>query len=502
MTFKPSPALFNQLLKDEFPFFLRKAVASLLPQGVTLSDNWHIDAVAFVLANIITGVSQRLIINLPPQFLKSMICSVALPAFLLGRNPGTRIMCVSYNADLANSLHGFFLRLVQSSWYRQAFDPRPIREVADWYETEQGGRRYAMSVDGKLTGFPADLIIIDDPLNANDAFSEQKREAVNAVITGAVFSRLSNKSTGRILFVMQRLHAEDPSGHFLARGGWEHLCLPAIAPVDRVVQLPYGKTYAWKQGEPLHANFCGLDTLDQIKREVGTPLFNAQYLQEPMLAGEALLKLQYLRTYPAARFKGPNDIIVQSWDTAVKDTPTSDYSVGLTFLARGKQIFLLDVYRGRVEFPDLRREALCLAAKYKPDFILIEEAANGAPLLQSLRDQPWQIIGVRPDIAKEARVARHTYTLEADPLYLPQYAAWVDDFRAEFISFPHARHDDQVDALAQFYLWYDGHQRKVPFSFDMGFAGHNGSACVGRLTAPSPNEIWDLLGGSGLGRAL
>ena len=496
MSGKPSPALFNQLLLNELSLFVRKAVHELLPAGQTLKENWHIDAIIFALLNVVTGASKRLIINLPPQFLKSMICSVALPAFLLGRNPGMRIMCVSYNAELANNLHDYFLRLVQSPWYQNAFHPRIARAVMDSYETEDGGRRYAMSVDGKITGYSADLIIIDDPLNANDAFSKPERDRVNNFATGALFSRLSNKMEGRIILVMQRLHAEDLSGYLLARAEWEHLCLPGIAPCDRLIQLPYGKTYAWKEGEALHSEFCDLKTLDRIKREMGTMAFNAQYLQEPMPAGESLLKPQYLRTYEAAPFKGPDYIIVQSWDTAVKDTPTSDYSVGLTLLARRRQVFLLDVYRQRVEFPDLRRDAISLASKHRPDLILVEESANGSALLQLLKKQErWpSVIGVRPDTAKEARVARHTATLEADPLYLPQRAAWLDDFKAEFLAFPQARYDDQVDALAQFYNWYEGYQSRVQFSYDMGFAGHSGSAHTARLAAPSPSEVLGLLG--------
>jgi predicted phage terminase large subunit-like protein len=405
-------------------------------------------------------------------------------------------MCVSYNAELANNLHGYFLRLVQSPWYQNAFQPRIARAVMDSYETEDGGRRYAMSVDGKITGYSADLIIIDDPLNANDAFSKPERDRVNNFATGALFSRLSNKMEGQIILVMQRLHAEDLSGYLLARGDgdWEHLCLPGIAPGDRLIQLPYSKTYSWKEGEALHPEFCDLKILDRIKRQMGTMPFNAQYLQEPMPAGESLLKPQYLRTYEAAPLRGPSDIIVQSWDTAVKDTPTSDYSVGLTLLARGKQVFLLDVYRRRVEFPDLRRDTISLASKYQPDFILVEESANGSPLLQELRKQSWRMIGVTPDTAKEARVARHTATLEADPLYLPQYAAWLDDFRSEFLAFPQTRHDDQVDALAQFCWWYEGYQSRTQFSCDMGFAGPSGSAHTARLAAPSPSEVLGLLG--------
>jgi predicted phage terminase large subunit-like protein len=495
MTNKPSPALFNQLLSNEFPLFLRKTVSEILPSGTTFKDNWHIDAIIFALLNVFAGPSKRLIINLPPQFLKSVICSVALPAFLLGKHPGMHIMCVSYNSDLANSLHSQFLKVVQSPWYRSVFHPNIKRAVVDDYQTDEGGRRIATSVGGTVTGLPANFIIVDDPLNADDAFSESIRNATNAFCTRSLMPRLSDKKDGRMIVVMQRLHADDLTGHLLAsEGNWDHLCLPALAPADRVIELPYGNKYYWKAGEALHPGFFDLDTLETFKRAIGSVSFNAQFMQEPLSADGALLKSKWLRSIADMPTKGPGDLIVQSWDTAIKDTPTSDYSVCLTFLVRGKQVFLREVFRGRVKFIELVSNALLLADKHRPDFILVEDTANGSALLQVLKIQPCPVIGVRPDKAKEARVARHTYALEADPLYVPQYAAWLDDFRTEFLAFPQGRHDDQVDALAQFYNWYEAHQRRVSFSYDFGSACQNVSAHNALLTAPSPGEILGLLG--------
>jgi len=361
------------------------------------------------------------------------------------------------------------------------------------YETNEGGRRVATSIGGTVTGLSADLIIIDDPLNADDAFSDSIRNATNVFCTRSLMPRLSDKKEGRIIVVMQRLHPDDLTGHLLAQGTWNHLCLPAVAPADRVIELPYGKRYSWKAGEALHPDFFDLDTLEKFKQEIGSLFFTAQFMQEPLPADGGLLRSRYLRSCDEMPTRKPNDLIVQSWDTAVKDTPTSDYSVGLTFLARGKQVFLFDVYRGRIEFPGLRSKAVELATEHQPDFILVEDTASGSPLLQELKNQPWRVIPVRPDRAKEARVARHTATLEADPLYLPQYADWLDEFRSEFLAFPQGRYDDQVDALAQFYNWYEGHRRGVQFSFDMGFAGHSGSAHIARLAAPSPSEVLGLL---------
>ena len=180
---------------------------------------------------------------------------------------------------------------------------------------------------------------------------------------------------------------------------------------------------------------------------------------------------------------------MQSWDTAIKATPTSDYSVGETFLARNNEIYLLDVFRARVEYPDLVRQVVNEATKHRADVILIEDINSGAFLVQTLKDRGLSgVIPRKPDKDKEARTIRHTHKLEADPLFVPKYAAGRDHFRAEFLAFPHARHDDQIDALSQFYGWYDEHGRRTLFLADFG-RGIAASASGERLGAPSAAEI-------------
>jgi hypothetical protein len=172
---KPSPALFRRLLTMDFSLFLIKALTELL-NGRPLLENWHIYALARALEDVIAGRTLRLIINLPPQFLKSMICSVVLPAFLLGIDPTRKILCISYAQPLAENFHSAFRRIIEALWYQKTFHPEIVRFTLSDLETRQGGRRFATSVGGALTGFSADLIIIDDPLNAGDAHLKSARD--------------------------------------------------------------------------------------------------------------------------------------------------------------------------------------------------------------------------------------------------------------------------------------------------------------------------------------
>jgi predicted phage terminase large subunit-like protein len=145
-------------------------------------------------------------------------------------------------------------------------------------------------------------------------------------------------------------------------------------------------------------------------------------------------------------------------------------------------------------FPDLVRQADNQANKHQPDVVLIENLVSGSSLIQTLNDRGWSgVIGRKPDGDKATRIIRHTHKLEADPLFVPKFASYLDDFKAEFLGFPYGRHDDQIDALSQFYAWYDERCRRTPFSADFG-GGEAASVWGERLGAPSATEILGFRG--------
>src|SRR5580700_9482607 len=220
------------LLRTELRFFIRKVFTTVSP-GETYLHNWHVDAIAHQLMRVRSGESRRLLINQPPRSLKSICVSVAYVAWLLGHDPTRHVIVASYSGDFAAELHRQFRMVIASEWCAAVFPNLHLaKETGLEVVTSQGGSRYATSVGGTLTGRGADLIIVDDPLNANEVHSETARKRVIDWYGGALVSRLNDKQTGSIIAVMQRLHEDDLAGHLLRQGGWNHLnMLQAYKPL-------------------------------------------------------------------------------------------------------------------------------------------------------------------------------------------------------------------------------------------------------------------------------
>lgn len=462
---------FDAVLRQDFQSFAQKSFVELNP-GASWEHNWHIDAICHHLEQIRTGKITRLIINMPPRSLKSHIGSVAFPAYCLGRNPTLKFICASYSQELATKHASDFRRLLDSDWYQRVFGRSGLfKNTENEVQTPEGGFRFATSVGGTLTGRGGDLIIIDDPLNAAEAYSKASRERVNAWFSTTLLSRLDNKKTGAIIVIMQRLHPEDLTGHLLEEEGWHLVCLPAMAPDDRQIAIAPGRAYLWRKGEVLHEAREPLTVLEQIKRQLGADTFNAQYLQAPLPETGNLLKHSWLQTYEMAPVRQPGDQVVQSWDTAMKATDTSDYSACLTFLVKDKnQYYLTDLYRDRPEFPELTKLVMSQAQKAKADAILIEDSASGTSLIQTVRRAGLQgVIAMKPTADKATRMYGQTPKLEAGSLFIPKSAPWLAEFMAEYLAFPKGRHDDQMDSLSQFLTWRTNQEDNY-FSFDFGVA--------------------------------
>ena len=274
--------------------------------GTPYLPNWHIDAIVHQLMRVHGGEISRLLINQPPRSLKSICVSVAYVAWLLGHDPARRVIVVSYSNEFAAELHRQFRMVIDAPWYRALFPGmRPARDTGTELVTTAGGSRYATSVGGTLTGRGADLIIVDDPLKAEEAMSEAARKRVIDWYGGTLVSRLNDKETGPIVVVMQRLHENDLAGHLLDQGGWEHLDLPAIAVDDSVIPLGHGKLMTRRIGDILHPERESKDTLDRIKAEIGSLMFSAQYQQRPVPLEGNLIRRELVPVLrpPAPRFR-------------------------------------------------------------------------------------------------------------------------------------------------------------------------------------------------------
>lgn len=445
------------LLRNDLHAFVHKVFLTVSP-GHAYLDNWHIEAIVFELLQTLSGNNKRLIINQPPRSLKSICTSIAFIAWALGHDPTLRFACISYSNELATLFSRHFRQVVTSPWYRSLF---PHIQLTKDTETEcvmvQGGGRVALSVGGTFTGRGADFIIIDDPLKADDALSEKARAGVNEWFSTTLLSRLNDKRTGIIILVMQRLHEEDLSGKLLAAGGWRHLDLPAIAIADQTITIGHNRTYHRREGDVLHPEREPRETLDAIKRELGTLTFSAQYQQRPIPLEGNLIRRSWFPRYEVIPAKAPGTQIVQSWDIATTTGLRNDYSVCTTWLFDRRRSYLLDVLRRRLEFPDVRRAVIASAEHYKASVILIEDAGLSRPLIQDLlSNRPFGIpqpIAIKPEKDKIVRLEGVSARIEAGEVLLPQDAPWLGDFLSEVLGFPNATHDDQVDSLSQYLTW-------------------------------------------------
>ena len=234
-------ALLDEHLRRNFMAFTREFFATVVP-GEELHLNWHLEAIAFKLDRVMQGEKSTAAITIPPRHLKSIMTTVALPAFVLGHDPTKKIVCVSYSHELATK-HAIDCRAVmQSDWYQRLFPMTRIGEKnteMDFRTTQRGGR-FATSVGGTLTGRGGDLFVIDDPQKPDEAMSEASRTRANAWFESTLMSRLNDKQKSAIVMVMQRLHVDDIAGLVLEKGGWSHLDIPAIADEEQTFRLYSG----------------------------------------------------------------------------------------------------------------------------------------------------------------------------------------------------------------------------------------------------------------------
>src|SRR3981189_2046377 len=451
--------LLRVYLRNDFCGFVQKVFETVNP-GVTFSRNWSTEAVSHALQKVASGATTRLIINIPPRNLKSICSSVALPAFLLGHNPTKKIICVSYSDDLAAKFSNDCRAVMRTEWYKQAFPRARIDKAKDTeseVRTTERGYRLATSVGGTLTGRGGDIIIIDDPIKPQDAQSKSVREKTVQWYENTLLSRLDDKVHGAIVVVMQRLHLDDLAGHLLEKGGFEHLCLPAIAEKREAISLGNGRTHVREIDDVLDPAREPLSALTKLRADM-TPLgFSAQYQQRPIPLEGNIIKRDWLRFFKGTLARQNGDYFVISWDTAMKSSELADYSVGTVWQVqeRGRKKNVVDLLRGRFEYPELVAAAVALWKKWRIEghssHLVIEDKGSGSSLIQSLRSERIYACPFKPKLEgdKVVRLTAQAAQFHAGSVHLREDAPWVGEFLTELLGFPGVRHDDQVDSVSQ-----------------------------------------------------
>lgn len=467
---------FYAFLKQDFVSFVEKVFLEVAPTDVKNGGylpNWHIE---YICGELTKKNLRRLIINIPPRHMKSIICSIAFPAWLLGHNPATTIITVSYAEDLSEKFSSDCRRVMESHWYKKIFPLtkiNPKRNRITEFETTHGGGRFATSVNGVLTGRGADYLIIDDPIKPQDANSETMREKVNEWFSSTLYSRLNDKDKGKIILIMQRLHENDLTGYLLNKDlGFNLVKLTSIAEEDETWRvwdalIQKDRKIIRKKGETLHPEREDLELLKKTRANLGEFTFAGQYQQSPIPREGGIIKKEWFNFYDKAQFEtalhnGDLEIkaVLQSWDTANKPGESNDYSCCATF-AKDKDdvIYLLNIERYKLDFPDLVKQVISSYHNLKEKFskyahsskLVVEDKASGTQLIQILkRERNISCEAIKPELDKQSRMLNVANMLETARCLLPAgNPHWWEEFQKELLIFPKGRHDDQCDAFSQ-----------------------------------------------------
>lgn len=415
---------------------------------------WHIDAICEHLQAVSAGEITRLLINVPPRTMKSVSVSVMWPCWEWTTRAATKWLYASYAQSLAFRDSRKRRRLLQSPWFQARWPIILDGEVSvQRIENNAGGYTIATSVGGTATGEGGDRIVIDDPLNADQASSDAERSTANEWFDQTMSTRLNDQKTGAKVIVMQRLHEDDLSGHVLAQGGWTHLCLPARYEPKHPFVWPDDPRI--ESGEPLWPEHIPSGVLDQLARELGTYAAAGQLQQLPAPLEGGIVKRAWWGRFDVDAFLAahphPDDGCL-SLDAAFKATSDTDFVVGQAWVRRGPNAYLVDQFRGRLSFTETVEAFKALVARWPwITARLVEEKANGAAVIDVLKAEIPGLIPVNPKESKEARVHAVSPLVEAGNVFVPKddSRAWAAHFVEEWAVFPNGPHDDVVDAGSQ-----------------------------------------------------
>lgn len=442
------------LAREDFATFVEVAFPALhTNEPLVWAD--YIELLAIVLEGCKNGRRRRVLINLPPGYLKSMLVSILYVAWRLGGDPSARFICISYGDDLAHYLSSRTRELMTSSIYRVIFPGTVlVKKAADMITTDKGGYRYATAVGSDIMGFRADEIIIDDPLQPDDALSSVKKQAVNDWIQNSVLSRFKDPRKGALIAVMQRLAPDDPSGMLEEQADFI-LKLPLVAEKEEKFQNRNKLIFHRRPGELLNPFRMTPKDVEELKRQIPPHVFNSHYQQRPASSGSGMCTIDRLWRYRKAP---PFELTIHSWDIAA--TPDGNYTVGTKWgVAKladlGDVLFLIDVVRIRAEVPDVRETIIMHDRQNKPDLIVLDGIGVGLGLWQDLRKRGYLHVFAVSEVSNLAHPKKierfgkallHMYDGKAR---FPETAPYLDLLFEEFSAFPTGKYDDQVDSVAQ-----------------------------------------------------
>jgi len=465
---KQDKALADALIRKGFFYFLI-TFWSVVNPGKNFLENWHHHAIIYALSKCGTSYEMsRLLMNLPPQHGKSELVLVFWVAWKLGQDPSLKFICASFSDVLGARFGTLCLQVMQSAEYQRIFPgTKLVKATATEITTTKGGRRYATTVHGQVTGQPADIIIIDDPHKIHPNLSKEEIEKTNNWIDETLAPRLSKPEEGIIICIMQRVRSNDATAHLLSKNKqpWRQIKLPLISTEDIEIPICSAETYHRKKGEMLHAEWRGKKWLAEVQEN--PRIFAAQYQQDPMPEGGVMLMPEDLGQYSHVGSHHHYEHIIMAVDGASSVKEDASYSAAVVVGVRKNRFYVFRAWRGHVELKSLKSAVLQLTDEVAPSHIFIEDASMGTPLYQILREtfESGGLYYDPPRGSKEHRLNEVLHLFATRRVLLPKSidpASHMAKLREELLTFPNGKSDDLVDALVhalQFVTMFHAYRR-------------------------------------------
>jgi predicted phage terminase large subunit-like protein len=409
----------------------------------------HHRRIAAALDRVVEGKCKRLMIAMPPRHGKSQMGSYLFPAYLMGRRPDSKLIVGSHTAELAQRFGRMIRNMVAEDRYLELFPDFALSadsKAAGRWDTNAGGEAFFIGKGGAMTGRGGNVVILDDILDEQDALSDTAMENTWDWYTSGPRQRL--QPDGAIIIINTRWRTDDLTGRLLKQQGqlktdqWEILEFPAILPNNK----------------PLWPEYWKLEELEKVKMSIGLRKWQAQWQQQPTAEEGAILKREWWQMWPHTQ-PPKCEYLIQSYDTAYSKKETADFSVITTWgvfvpnADSGPNIILLDVVKGRWDFPELKRIAKEQYSYWNPDNVLIEAKATGVTLQQELRRVGIPVTmynpgGRRAGQDKVSRAHAVAPLFESKMVWSPD-TEWAQELIEECAAFPNGDNDDMVDSTTQ-----------------------------------------------------